>query len=47
MVLEVANDRENSWEPPEEELLLVEAEHPVRTRAAIVGTARAPTLRPE
>jgi hypothetical protein len=47
MVLDVAKDSENSWEPPEEELLPVEAEQPVRMSAATVGTARAPTFRPE
>jgi hypothetical protein len=47
MVFDVAKDRENSCEPPVEELLVAGAEQPVRTRAAIVGTARAPALRPE
>ena len=47
MVLDVAKDSENSCDPPEEELLPAEAEQPVRTRAAMVGTARAPTFRPE
>jgi hypothetical protein len=47
MVLEVANERENSWAPPAEELLPAGAEQPVRTRAAMVGMARAPTFRPE
>jgi hypothetical protein len=43
MLFEVAKERENSWDPPEEEVLLAEVEQPERARAAMVGTARAPT----
>jgi hypothetical protein len=42
MVLDVAKDRENSLDPFDDEVLPAELEQPVRARAAMVGTARAP-----
>jgi hypothetical protein len=47
MVLEVANDRENSLPPPAPVALPAEPAHPVRARIATVGTARTPAFRPE
>ena len=47
MVLDVAKESENSFDPPEDEVLPAELEQPVRARAAMVGTARAPiTFKP-